>query len=143
MLVTTSRKPSQNTRTTARFLARLIDAKYFSRGKASFDVLVSEAEKSGFKRVLVVGEDHGNVGSLSFWQEGWLEPEVKVKSVFLGTQNRVARVSKVDSPDEFGVKLKELFALDEREGGTTRMVLNRESVIFFEAGKKVLEFKLR
>lgn len=143
MLVTTSRKPSQNTRTIARLLARLLGSIYFSRGKASFDVLVSEAEKSGFKRVLVIGEDHGNVGSLSFWQDGWLEPEVNVKSVFLGTKNRVARVSKVDSQDEFGVKLKQLFALDEMEEGTTRMVLNRESVIFFEEGRKVLEFKLR
>lgn len=140
MLITTSRKPSQQTRTIARFLAGLLGGRYFSRGKASFESVLGEADSQGFKRVLFVGEDHGNVGSLSFWEEGWLEPEVKLRGVFFAGVKRAERVGVVVSEDDFGKRLEALFCV-EGDGGT-RMVLNRQRIIFSGGGKRFLEFKL-
>ncbi len=142
ILVTTSRKPCQDTRSVARLLARLIGGVYFSRGKASFDSVMQEAESAGTKRVLFIGESHGNVGSLGFWQDAWLEPELLVKSTKFARGNMVSRVGKVVADDEFGEKLKGLFEMGAGEGAT-RMILNSRGISFTQGAKLLLEFKLK
>ncbi|WNY24639.1 hypothetical protein [Methanolapillus millepedarum] len=66
MLLTSSRKPSQKTKILCKKLALFFDAAYMTRGKMSFsDVL----ENGSGGILLVVGEFHGNPGSLSFYDE--------------------------------------------------------------------------
>ncbi|MDV0447289.1 hypothetical protein MsAg5_11710 [Methanosarcinaceae archaeon Ag5] len=66
MLLTSSRKPSQKTKILCKKLALFFDAAYMNRGKMGFsDVL----ENGAGGVLLVVGEFHGNPGSLSFYDE--------------------------------------------------------------------------
>lgn len=64
MLLTSSRKPSFKTKILCKKLALFCDAAYMTRGKMS----MSEVLERGKGSVLViVGEYHGNPGSLSFY----------------------------------------------------------------------------
>ena len=81
MYITTSRKPSQNTRTLAHALSSFLSARYESRGKKSIEDVVTQARAEGHSRVLVIGERHGNPNGLSFirvnsseWS--WMRPEI-------------------------------------------------------------------
>jgi len=64
MLLTSSRKPSSQTKILCKKLALFCDAAYMTRGKMSmYEVL----ERGSGAVLLVVGEFHGNPGSLSFY----------------------------------------------------------------------------
>ncbi len=60
-LLTTSRKPSQRTRTFLKDLASILpNSERLSRGKTSVELLGSIASDMGVKRVLIVKEKNGN-----------------------------------------------------------------------------------
>ncbi|MDD3041942.1 MAG: rRNA maturation protein [Methanosarcinaceae archaeon] len=63
MFVTSSRKPSAKTRTFCKKLSQFTTFRYVSRGKTGLRELLDLAEGEAF---LVVGEYHGNPGSLGF-----------------------------------------------------------------------------
>lgn len=82
MLLTTSRKPCQNTRSIARALAKLLGVHYANRGKSSFDKVAEWAEKKALTEILFVWEAHGNPSKIVAYdleKDGWLEPEIAVK----------------------------------------------------------------
>lgn len=62
MLITTSRKPSQKTRTFARVMANFMNWEYVSRGKAS--------TKDFEGKLALVGEQNGNPSSLRIYATG-------------------------------------------------------------------------
>ncbi len=64
MMITTSRKPSQQTRAIARTLADALGAGYLNRGKSGVESVLAEAEKAGAGKVLFVWERHGNPSRL-------------------------------------------------------------------------------
>ncbi|HDI86130.1 MAG TPA: hypothetical protein ENF83_01820 [Candidatus Korarchaeota archaeon] len=69
ILITTSRDPSQRTRTFIRDLSHVIPrAVRVNRGKKSLDDLRVEALRHGLSRVLVVTERKGNPGGLRFYE---------------------------------------------------------------------------
>lgn len=60
MLITTSRKPSQRTRTFARSLQRVLNANYTNRGKMSLrDVLIKSSQLES-NRIIIISEMKGN-----------------------------------------------------------------------------------
>jgi|GEM_PF-802862 len=63
MLLTSSRKPSFKTKILCKKLALFFDAAYMTRGKMSLSEVL---ERSGGVVLCIVGEYHGNPGSLSF-----------------------------------------------------------------------------
>ncbi|NLI62864.1 MAG: hypothetical protein GX362_05655 [Methanosarcinaceae archaeon] len=66
MLITSSRKPSSGTKQLCKKLALFFDCKYIARGKSSIEDII----QSGLGDViLIVGEYHGNPGSLTFYDE--------------------------------------------------------------------------
>ncbi|WNY26885.1 hypothetical protein [Methanolapillus ohkumae] len=67
LFMTSSRKPSQKTKILCKKLALFFDAAYMNRGKTSFSDILESASGSV---LLVVGEFHGNPGSLSFYDAG-------------------------------------------------------------------------
>ncbi len=81
--VSTCRKPVQQTRTLAKWLARLFGGYYENRGKRNLDELLSRASGKGLSRILFIYERHGNPSEISFYDEeqGWLSPEMRVKHV--------------------------------------------------------------
>ena len=64
MLITSSRKPSFKTKIICKKLALFFDGAYMTRGKMPFSEVLGRGEGSV---LLVVGEYHGNPGSLSFY----------------------------------------------------------------------------
>ena len=64
MLITSSRKPSGKTKILCKTLALFFDCTYMTRGKMSLSEVLEEGREN---IVLIVGEFHGNPGSLSFY----------------------------------------------------------------------------
>jgi U3 small nucleolar ribonucleoprotein protein IMP4 len=66
MLITTSRKPSQRTRSFCKSLARVLNSSYINRGKMSIrDVLIRSSEL-GYDKIAVVTEMKGNPNRIEF-----------------------------------------------------------------------------
>lgn len=64
MLITSSRKPSVNTRTLCKYLSSFFNCKYVTRGKMGLaDVILYSDEPYA----VVVGDYHGSPGSLIFY----------------------------------------------------------------------------
>ena len=60
MLITTSRKPSQRTRTFARSLERVLNAKYVNRGKMNLRDVLIKSNQLNFNRIIIISEMKGN-----------------------------------------------------------------------------------
>lgn len=61
MLISSSRSPSQQTRSVCKWMASFFGCKYLSRGKRSLDELLLLADD---EPLMVIGEYHGNPSSL-------------------------------------------------------------------------------
>ena len=80
ILVTTSRKPSRNTRVFARSFSNLLPcSSYIARGKRSVESLFEYAVSKGFSKIAVVQDRKGNPHGFEFisvkrnsWD--WMEP---------------------------------------------------------------------
>ncbi|WP_321421077.1 Brix domain-containing protein [uncultured Methanobacterium sp.] len=72
MLITTSRKPSQRTRTFCRGLERVLKARCVNRGKMSLRDVFLKAKEMETDRVAVVFERNGNPNRMDFYQDGEL-----------------------------------------------------------------------
>lgn len=66
MLITTSRKPSQRTRSFCKSFVRVLNSSYINRGKMSIrDVLIKSSEL-GYNKIAVVSETKGNPSRIDF-----------------------------------------------------------------------------
>jgi U3 small nucleolar ribonucleoprotein protein IMP4 len=72
MLITTSRKPSQRTRTFCRGLERVINARCINRGKMNIHEVFLKTKIMGFDRVAIISEKNGNPSGLDIYLEGEL-----------------------------------------------------------------------
>ncbi len=77
MLITTSRKPSQRTRSFGRALERVLPSWYLNRGKMSLRKVFMKAKELGFDYVMVISERNGNPSRLEFFT-GNDEPEAYI-----------------------------------------------------------------
>lgn len=64
MLITSSRKPSNRTRTLCKYLATFFNCEYVNRGKMGMGEVLHLAHDDP---LLIVGEFHGNPGSLAIY----------------------------------------------------------------------------
>ncbi len=138
--ITTSRKPSVLTLRLAKALALILNARKENRGKKSLDEIVAKSENFGLARVLLIYESHGNPSSLNFYEDKWLEPEVKVNHYKLAYENgeKLPKTLKVESDgSEEAERVKGLFNL-ENDGESRLSVFFSKSNIEFKLGKKVL-----
>lgn len=70
MLITTSRKPSQRTRTFCRGLERALKARCVNRGKMSLRDVFLKAKEMEADMVVVVSERDGNPNLMDFYHNG-------------------------------------------------------------------------
>lgn len=69
MLITTSRKPSQRTRSFCKSLVRVLNSSYTNRGKMSLrDVLIKSSEM-GYDKTAVISQMKANPSRIDFHQE--------------------------------------------------------------------------
>lgn len=90
MLISTSRKPSQKTRTFCQTLSRVLDYEYLNRGKMSLRDLFLKSSQLGYDSTLLVYELKGNPSKMVFFDEDGEEiltllintaqPKIKLKT---------------------------------------------------------------
>ena len=118
--VTTSRKPSMPTRRLAKWLVALLGGEGENRGKRSLQEALERAEAKGFDRVLVINEDHGNPGKLSFVQGGGWKESILLKSIELPAaereRRRFPRAVVGKAVDAAGEKILALLGVGANEG---------------------------
>ncbi|MEM4255280.1 MAG: hypothetical protein QXR53_03035 [Candidatus Norongarragalinales archaeon] len=149
LYVSTSRKPTQQTRTLAKWLARLFGGEYENRGKRSVVEIASRMQEKGFSRAVFVYEKHGSPYSLNFLdvEGGWLYPEVLLGGfqVLKGENERVGAVAQAEAQDPQGEKILELsgFESGRGKGIGLKMVLSSKGVSFNdERGNAVFYVKI-
>ena len=69
MLITTSRKPSRQTRSFCQSLGHILNAEYVNRGKMSFRDVLVKAASLGFQKIAVVSQIKGNPSKIEIYNE--------------------------------------------------------------------------
>lgn len=106
ILLTTSRHPSQRTRTFCNELARLIPKCIrVNRGKMSLDNLAEKALENNIARVLIIEEWHGNPGKMALFKVlesglSWFPPKMIIRSL---TLQREIKRSQVKTTKVYGI----------------------------------------
>jgi U3 small nucleolar ribonucleoprotein protein IMP4 len=77
MLITTSRKPSQRTRTFCRSLERVLKVRCVNRGKMNIREVFLKAKEMGYQRVAIISEKNGNPSVIDVYRES--EPLISLK----------------------------------------------------------------
>lgn len=119
MLITTSRKPSQRTRSFCKSLIRVLNSRYINRGKMSLrDVLIKSSEM-GFDKTAVVSQMKGNPSRIDFHKE---DGELILSlDITVGLDNNSGSKTRINLKD-----LKFYSELEEMEG--LRDILNIPSL---------------
>ncbi|MCC7550033.1 MAG: Brix domain-containing protein [Methanobacterium sp.] len=78
MLITTSRKPSQRTRTFCRGLERVLKARCVNRGKMSLRDIFLKVKEMGMDGLMVISEQDGNPNGMNVYLEGELFASLKL-----------------------------------------------------------------
>lgn len=159
IFVSTSRKPSQETRRLARWLALLAGGETENRGKRSVGEVAARAAVRGFSRVLFIYEKHGTPRELVFFDEdkGWLEPGIILSGVVFpdkerekeagkgGKRPRLPGAARVVAVDAAGEKIKGLFGIGEKgkegveedSGDFVEIRVGEKEISFQYCGKQV------
>ncbi|MEW6328978.1 MAG: hypothetical protein AB1468_02565 [Candidatus Micrarchaeota archaeon] len=139
--VTTSRKPSLTTKRLCRLLAALLPrGVYENRGKKGIEDIFERAKSLGKRRALLVYEQNGNPSSISFmkingsWE--WLEPEIKISGVKMGTAKIREQPEGMRISGERKRELARLFDFDEAECGEC----DEDEMTEIRAGAKEITF---
>ncbi len=83
MIVVTSRKPSQRTRSFSRRFAKYIGARYINRGKQSLEKIFSIDD-----RIIYITEWKGNPGRITIFDKGKEVLKINIKGVSLEYDRR-------------------------------------------------------
>ncbi len=149
LYVSTSRKPSQKTRSLARWLERLFGGESENRGKRSVREIAARMEAKGFKRAVFVYEKHGNPFSLNFLdaEDGWLYPEIVISGfeVLKGNASgRLPAVTSAEAEDGRGRDVLRMldFGKAEVDDGL-RLAASARELAFYEGKEKVFSISIR
>lgn len=132
--ITTSRKPSQLTRRIARYLGRVFGT-YENRGKRSMAEIVARANTAGYTRIMFMYEKKGNPSELSFYEDEWLEPLIKIRGV-KENGGKSGKGFEINGPEW----AKKLFG--ESEGANIIMIKNEKLWIEVDGDRVGPELKI-
>jgi hypothetical protein len=128
MLATTSRYSSKGLRDLSKSFAIVFSGEYISRGKKSFDELVSYARKKGHSRICVVssdGVDFAIIDELGDWK--WIDKRIKItRSRF--DLKELSACSGLEGKDS--KKLSELFGFEINEKAEENVVCEGNKICF-------------
>ncbi len=148
LYVSTSRKPTQQTRVLAKWLARLFGGECENRGKRSVNEIASRMDEKGFKRAVFVYEKHGNPFSLNFFDagEGWLYPEIVISGfkVLKPEGKRMDVVTSFQAEDSRGKEILGLGGFGDAEvDDGVRMTASAHEISFSQGKEKVFLVSIR
>lgn len=146
--VSTSRKPTQKTRSLARWLERLFGGESENRGKRSVSGIAARMSGKGFKRAVFVYERHGNPSTLNFFdsEEGWLYPELEIGEfkVFKSEKARLPPVTRVEAEGARGKEVLKMIGFEEPEvDDGLKLVAGEHSLDFYEGKAKVFSISVK
>jgi U3 small nucleolar ribonucleoprotein protein IMP4 len=113
MLITTSRKPSQRTRTFCRGLERVIESRCINRGKMSLRDVFLKAKELGMNRVAVISEKDGNPNGMEVYKDGELYTTLKLTVDFSLPKGRMKKdkIRLRCEVDELEKPIREIFKI--------------------------------
>lgn len=145
MLITSSRKPSAKTRILCKYLANFFNCEYINRGKMGmWEVL----DLSQDEPILIVGEYHGNPGSLAFYDaEGTCLLSIYVSVSKLG--NVESKLKKIEpaviGTGELADVVSNILSLEQvQEGPCKRCVMIDEGRMdFIDSGNTLFKLLIK
>lgn len=142
MLITTSRKPSRNTRVFARTLSNLLpNSEYIPRGKGSIEDIIEGASAKGLKRVAVIHDAKGNPGKISLIdnrKDGWdWAEEIPIVGIVLLKPVK-KHYTEANCEDK---GLAEVLAVDSVEDAELTLIKKTGLIEFIEGREKLLVIK--
>lgn len=155
MLVTTSRKPGQLTRSVARALSQILGGRFQNRGKSGFEEMAAMAERHGLSRILFVWEKNGNPDRLVFFdlekaaelgeddnadKNPWLKPELQVSGVVFPRVPFRKQGCTLKTEGQDGLKIGKLFLASE---GENQMVISGKTLKAYNEKRLILELRIR
>lgn len=141
ILITTSRKPSKNTRVFARRLSCLLPlSEYTPRGKKSISELAELSVSKGFRKIIVIQDKKGNPSKLQFLEiskDNWeWADEIEIKSVSL--KQIKERQKEVFFTDK---KLAKIFLIEPIKEADVEIKTNKNEIIFILNNEEVMKIK--
>ncbi|MDP2717561.1 MAG: hypothetical protein Q8P02_02350 [Candidatus Micrarchaeota archaeon] len=142
MLITTSRKPSDQVKAMARTLAKGLGAHYHNRGKAGVEAVLTEAEKKGASRVLFLWARHGNPDRIVVFdaEKGWLKPELAIRGFVFERAPFRAQGCDFSATDASGARFAALF---EAKPGPNQILLSGQKLELYSGGVLRLELRFK
>jgi len=146
MLITSSRKPSAKTRILCKQLASFVNCEYVNRGKMSMHEVLHLADGEPF---LIVGEYHGNPGSLAIFDaQGSCPLSVHITAVF-PAGFKPARLKKVEPvivgrgklADAIAASLPFVHVTDIHH--SRRIMVDDEKMDLIDSGKLLFRFRIK
>ncbi|AEH61021.1 Brix domain protein [Methanosalsum zhilinae DSM 4017] len=145
MIITSSRKPSDKTRIICKYFADFFNSEYINRGKTSFDYLLDISKESP---MLVIGDHHGNPGSMTIYRSG----NSTYLSVYFNVRDlHTVKYTKLKSKLPVCVgsgKLSELICNfipfedrifeDVPENNSRFLEVDNENMVFYDSGSIIL-----
>ncbi|WP_440952360.1 rRNA maturation protein [Methanococcoides sp. FTZ1] len=146
MLITSSRKPSVNTRTLCKYLATFFNCKYLTRGKMGLADIMSHSDDP---HVVVVGDYHGSPGSFIFYGEDGEELLSIRLSMFYPEDYKFTNLKSVEPVLAGDSELGELIAhyFDIYQGdcdGISKCIrVEDDRMEFFYSGRLLFRFNIK
>ncbi|WP_407355914.1 rRNA maturation protein [Methanolobus sp. WCC5] len=144
MLITSSRKPSAGTRTLCKHLASFFGCEYFNRGKMGMGEVLS---LSHGKPLLIVGEYHGNPGSMVFYDhEGYcvLSLHISVLSAPSSHTRHSGSIVSIDGDCELAHAICDLlFREKANDVSPLSMAIAGDRIDFKEDGNDLFSLRIK
>ncbi|MBP2045525.1 Brix domain-containing protein [Methanobacterium aggregans] len=141
MLITTSRKPSQRTRSFCKSLDRVINSEYVNRGKMSLRDVLLKSSQLGFDKTALISETKGNPSKIDFYNEKGdivLSMDVTVSITNSKGRLKTSELSMKSEMDTLNI-LGELLGIPK-----CRDILKQENILVLKEGdnerRALLEF---
>lgn len=141
MLITSSRSPSQSTRSVCKWLASFFGCSYLNRGKRSLGELL---EMDSSNPLLLVGEYHGNPSSLIFYREG-----IKKLSIWMTVTSPLEKLPRrLPKPSMTGTGnlatiLSSILLLPSNDCNSSCLKVSDESIEFCNEGRLLFRFNIK
>ncbi|MBM4240800.1 MAG: ribosomal biogenesis protein [Euryarchaeota archaeon] len=136
MLITTSRNPSDKTRSFSRSLSNILPSRYINRGKMSIRDVFLKAHKLGLENIILVSQIKGNPSRITFYNDKG--ESVLSLDITVALEKSGRRIEKDDltircEVDDLGEKLSSILKIPEDKGGPN------SNIIWIKKGKKGYE----
>ena len=145
ILISTSRKPSRNTRIVARILGNMIPfSMYVTRGKKTVEDLIDYSRNKGLKKVAIIHDQKGNPGEIQFikvTKTNWdWDKSLKIKGSRFEKKKIKSQDINVKGRKKKGIE--EMFLLESVEDSPLTLNTNDNKLEFTYDNELVMSLKL-